>query len=72
MISLDDSLKELLPEEKQEVFDFIDFLRHKRKKSIMTKNRKNFSFKWSGGLEHLKEKYNSVDLQHKASEWMMK
>jgi hypothetical protein len=72
MISLDETLKELSPKEKQEVFDFIDFLKHKKQKLKKDKNSKNFSFKWAGGLEYLKDKYTSVELQHKVSDWMTK
>ena len=31
--------------------------------------KKGFRFDWEGGLSDLKEKYTSVELQHKASEW---
>lgn len=31
--------------------------------------RKKFRFNWEGGLSEIKEKTNSVELQHKISEW---
>ncbi len=30
---------------------------------------KKFKFDWEGGLSEVKEKFTSVELQHKASEW---
>lgn len=33
------------------------------------KNNKELKFDWAGGLEDLKDKYTSVELQHKISEW---
>lgn len=32
-------------------------------------HQKRFKFDWEGGLSELKEKFTSVELQHKASEW---
>jgi len=55
-----------LPEELQkEIFDFIEFIIAKYEK----KKTKGFSFDWVGGLKDLKDKYTSVELQHKALEW---
>ena len=31
--------------------------------------KKKFTFSWEGGLSELKEKFTSVELQHKVSEW---
>ncbi len=59
-------LEELPEDLRKEVLDYIDFLLHKYKKK--TKKRK-FKFDWEGGLSELKEKYTSVELQHKALEW---
>jgi hypothetical protein len=30
-----------------------------------------FSFEWAGALAHLRDKYTSVELQKKASEWRL-
>ena len=55
-----------LPEElEDDVLDYIESLLRKNGK----RNRKRkFSFSWEGGLSYLKEKYTSVELQHKARE----
>ena len=56
-----------------EVIDYIDFLLDKHgSKETATDNIKNpdkFTFDWEGGLSKLKDRYTSVDLQHKAGEW---
>ena len=58
-----DTLSETL---KREVIDYIDFLIIKHYKA---ENRGELTFDWEGGLSNLKEKYTSVELQHKAMEW---
>ncbi|MFZ5519105.1 MAG: DUF2281 domain-containing protein [Candidatus Zhuqueibacterota bacterium] len=50
-----------------EVNDFVDFLLAKYGAKKTDKN--NFKFDWEGGLAKLKNKYTSVELQHKALEW---
>ncbi len=62
---------EHLPSElQQEVMDFIDFLLDKCKQKPPEKGKKGkFKFDWEGGLADLKDKYTSVELQHKALEW---
>ncbi len=32
-------------------------------------NQTGFMFTWKGGLADIRDKYSSVDLQHKAQEW---
>jgi len=59
-------LEELSEELKKEVFDYIDFLIMKQYKGG---KKEKFKFDWAGGLSDLKEKYTSVELQHKAMEW---
>ena len=59
-------LEELPEDLRREVLDYIEFLLQKY--SIKTEKR-GFRFDWEGGLSHLKEKYTSVELQHKALEW---
>ena len=59
-------LKELPEDLKKEVLNFIEFLLQKHKKS---EKREKFRFDWEGGLLELREKYSSVELQHKALEW---
>jgi len=50
-----------------EIYDFIDFLLSKYGAKETDEN--NFRFDWEGGLSDLKNKYTSVELQHKASGW---
>jgi len=59
-------LNELPENLKKEVLDFIEFLLQKHKKKM---KKKRFKFDWEGGLSELKQKYSSVELQHKALEW---
>ena len=59
-------LDELSEELKKEVFDYIDFLLLKHYKGG---KKGKLKFDWEGGLSDLKEKYTSVELQHKATEW---
>jgi len=66
-IEIEEKIKQLTPEMKQEILDFIEFLLNKKKER--EKRRKTFSFCWAGTLSHLKEKITSVELQHKALEW---
>jgi hypothetical protein len=57
-----------LPENaKREVIDYLDFLLSKYQTKEV--ERRNFRFGWEGGLAELRGEFNSVDLQHKASEW---
>lgn len=62
--SLEELVKELTPEIKAEVRDFADFVLQRRKKS-----KSKPKFDWSGALRDLRDKYTSVELQHKISEW---
>jgi len=42
----------------------------KREKYLKLENKeKDFEFQWEGCLKHIKKKYSSVKLQHKALEW---
>ncbi|MFQ6072328.1 MAG: DUF2281 domain-containing protein [Methanosarcinales archaeon] len=50
-----------------EINDFIDFLLNKYGSKEIDKSE--FKFDWEGGLSKLKNKYTSVELQHKALEW---
>ncbi len=58
-------IRELPEPLKREVMDYIDFLLKKYGK----KCAKKFKFDWEGGLSELREKYTSVELQHKVLEW---
>ena len=59
-------LEELPEDLEKEILDYIEFLL--RKYGNKTK-RIGFKFDWEGGLSDLKDKYTSVELQHKALEW---
>ncbi len=50
-----------------EINDFIDFLLSKYGHKEIDKSK--FKFDWEGGLSKLKNRYTSVELQHKALEW---
>lgn len=60
------NLEELPDDLKREVLDFIEFLLQKYGKQ---EKKGKFRFDWEGGLSELKDKYTSVELQHKALEW---
>ena len=57
-----------LPEDvKKHLIDYIEFLA--KKYSSKPTQEDEFRFDWEGGLSELKDKYTSVELQHKALEW---
>jgi hypothetical protein len=63
MQSIKQKIDQLPPEYQQEVNDFIDFLLEKRLKV----KAKKPAFTWAGALKEYKDKYTSVELQHKIS-----
>ena len=65
MQSIDEMIKQLPPERRSEVFDFIEFLLAKHGKKTRPKMRCD----WAGGLENLRAEFTSVELQHQASKW---
>ena len=65
MKTIDDLIKGLPPELRDEIEDFIEFLIERRLKKTHGKP----TFGWAGALSDLKEKYSSVELQHRISEW---
>jgi len=60
-------LQKLPKDLRREVLDYLEFLikKYQGKKPM----KKKFKFDWEGGLSDIKEKYNSVELQHKSLEW---
>lgn len=64
MQSLEEKIKDLPPEYKQEVQDFIEFIFEKRIK----RHRKKPLFDWAGTMKDLRNQYTSVELQHKISQ----
>lgn len=68
MKRIEEMIKELPPELRQEVQDFVEFLIEKGKKR--TKRARNKpKFDWAGALKDLKDQHTSVGLQHKISDW---
>ena len=63
--SLEELIKELPPDLQEEVMDFANFVLERRANRPRRKPR----FDWAGGLKDFRDKYTSVELQHKASEW---
>ena len=61
-------LEELPEDLKKEVLDYIEFLILKYHRPVTVK-KEGFLFDWEGGLSELKNRYTSVELQHKAMEW---
>lgn len=51
---------------RKEVLDYIEFLTRRHK--IQSK-KEPFSFSWEGELKDLKERFSSVDLQHKVRDY---
>jgi len=57
-----------LPEDlRRELLDYMEFLLSKCRKE--KEKAKKFKFDWEGGLLEIREKFTSVELQHRALEW---
>jgi hypothetical protein len=67
MKPLEEKIKELPPDLRREVEDFVDFVMVRRQPREPGK----FSFDWAGALQDLGDQYTSVELQHKANDWRM-
>ena len=65
MQTLKELIEKLPPELQQEVQDFVEFLLEKRAKRPKRKPK----FDWAGALRDLRDRYSSVELQHKIAEW---
>jgi hypothetical protein len=68
MSTVDETVKLIreLPDELQvEVADFARFLKESKARPKRTK----FRLDWAGALSDLKDKYTSVELQHKGLDW---
>jgi len=65
MTRLEELIKELPPDIQQEALDFLEFLLQKRARRPLAAPK----LAWRGALRHLRERYTSVELQHKAQEW---
>jgi len=66
MGKLDEIVKDLPPDLQKEVEDFAQFLAAKHQH----RSRRKPTFGWAGALKDWRDKYTSVELQHKASDWM--
>ena len=60
-------IKKVPPHLIPEIMDYIDYLITKH--SAVPKSGDSFNFSWEGGLSDISDKYNSIDLQHKAMDW---
>ena len=66
MKTLVELIAQLPPEMQREVQDFVEFLLEKR----VSKPKGELRLDWRGALRDLREKYTSVELQHKLlEEW---
>ena len=65
MKKIEEMVRGLPPELRQEVEDFIEFLLERRSRKPPKKLRQD----WAGALEEFREKYTSLELQKKALEW---
>jgi len=62
---LEEVVKTLPPDIQEQVRDFIEFLLEKR----VRKPSAELQLNWRGALRDLKDRYTSVELQHKVLEW---
>ena len=62
---LEEKIKQLTPEEQEQVLKFIDEIISAKK----PKEKRKLKFDWAGGLADLQDKYTSVELQKKINEW---
>jgi hypothetical protein len=66
-------LKELIdqlpPEFQEEVRDFVEFLLEKKVLRPKREREVELRLDWRGALRELRDKYTSVELQHKILEW---
>ncbi len=65
MKTLEELIKELPPELRQELEDFAKFLLEKRRRTSGRRLRQD----WAGALSDYRDQYTSLELQKKAMEW---
>lgn len=65
MENIEKRIKELPPDLQKEVAVFVESLHVKQVK----RRRGKLKFDWAGALKDLRDRYTSVELQHKISEW---
>jgi len=65
MTRLEELIKELPPELHKEAEYYLEFLLQKKRRKAAVP----LKLDWRGALKDLRDKYSSVELQHKAQEW---
>lgn len=65
MQNLEEMIRQLPPDLRQEVADFIQFLLEKRKRE----SRKYLRQDWAGALKEFRDQYAAMNLQKKSMEW---
>jgi hypothetical protein len=65
MDSIEQLIRELPPDLRQEVRDFAEFLVQKRQRKAGRKLRQD----WAGALRDYRDQYTSLELQKMAMEW---
>lgn len=65
MKSIEEMIRELPPELRREVEDFIQFLLEKRVRKTGRRLRQD----WAGALGDFRDQYTSLELQKRALEW---
>ncbi|MGQ9687646.1 MAG: DUF2281 domain-containing protein [Desulfobaccales bacterium] len=65
MTRLEELIKNLPPDLHREAEDFLEFLLAKRGR----KPQVPLKLDWRGALRDFRDRYTSVELQHKAQEW---
>jgi hypothetical protein len=65
MENLEDLMARLPPELQQEVRDFAFFLAEKK----TIQKRRKLRFNWAGGLREFRDRYTSLELQKKSTDW---
>jgi hypothetical protein len=63
--SIEERIRELPPELRREVEDFVEFLLERRAHKLGRKLRQD----WAGALRDYRDQYTSLDLQKRALEW---
>ena len=69
MRSLKDLIEQLPPELQEEVRDFIEFLLERKARRPKAEKKGELKLDWRGALRDLRDKYTSVELQHKVLKW---
>lgn len=65
MKTLEEMVKGLPPELQKEVEEFVKMLLERHAK----KSKGKMKFDWEGALQDMRDRYTSVELQHKINDW---